>query len=93
MLCITVVFRSARTPSNDLYVTQAKEKSLTLTDLLDLHVFFNFPLLENTSMELLLKGASMIGDREIKAHKFYSSGAVIKLENLGKPITVGIFKI
>jgi len=36
-------------------------------------------------MELLLKGASMICDREIKAHKFYSSGAVIKLENLGSP--------
>ena len=56
-------------------------------------VFFNFPLLENTSMELLLKGASMIGDREIKAHKFYSSGAVIKLENLGKQIEGGINKI
>ena len=47
-------------------------------------VFIYFPALENTFMELLLKGASMICDREIKAHKFYSSGAVIKLEKLGK---------
>ena len=56
-------------------------------------VFIYFPLLENTSMELLLKGASMICDREIKAHKFYSSGAVIKLENLGKQIEGKICKI
>ena len=47
-------------------------------------VFFNFPIMENTSMELLLKGASLTCDREIKNHKFYSSGADIKLENLGK---------
>ena len=43
-------------------------------------IFFTFPLMENTSMELLLKGASMICDREIKNHKFYSSGVDIKLE-------------
>ena len=49
-------------------------------------VFFTFPLMENTSMELLLKGASMICNREIKNHKFYSSGADIKLERLGKII-------
>ena len=47
-------------------------------------VFFNFPLLENKSLEVLLKGASVICSREIKTHKFYSSGAVIKLEKLGK---------
>ena len=46
-------------------------------------IFFYFPLLEDTSMELLLKGASMVCDREIKNHKFYSSGADIKLEKLG----------
>ena len=50
-------------------------------------VFFTFPLMENTSMELLLKGASMICNREIKNHKFYSSGADIKLERSGKIIT------
>ena len=54
-------------------------------------IFFTFPLLENASMELLLKGASMICDREIKNHKFYSSGADIKLEKLGK-ITTNTFQ-
>ena len=49
-------------------------------------IFFDFPLLENKSMEILLKGASMISSREIKTHKFYSSGADIKLEKLGKTI-------
>ena len=49
-------------------------------------IFFYFPLLENTSMELLLKGASMVCDREIKNHKFYSSGADIKFDKLGKII-------
>ena len=49
-------------------------------------VFFWFPLLENTSMELLLKGASTISSREIKTHKFYSSGADIKLEHLGSRV-------
>ena len=47
-------------------------------------VFFTFPALKDTSMELLLKGSSMICNREIKNHKFYSSGADIKLEKLGK---------
>ena len=50
-------------------------------------VFFTFPLTKNTSMEILLKGASMICNREIKNHKFYSSGADIKLERSGKIIT------
>ena len=51
-------------------------------------VFFTFPILENTSMELLLKGASMVCDREIKNHKFYSSGADIKFDKLGKIIYI-----
>ena len=47
-------------------------------------ILFTFPLLENTSMELILKGASLICSREIKCHKFQSSGADIKLGTLGK---------
>ena len=47
-------------------------------------VFIDFPLLENTSMELLLEGTSMICDRKVKNHKFYSSGSDIKVERLGK---------
>ena len=47
-------------------------------------VFFYFRLLENTSVELLLRGASMICNRELKSNKFYSSGADIKLADLGE---------
>ena len=49
-------------------------------------VFFYFRLLENTSVELLLRGTSMICNRELKSHKFYSSGADIKLADLGSQI-------
>ena len=46
-------------------------------------IFFSFPLLENTSIELKLKGTSLTSNREIKSHKFQSSGVDIKL-TLGK---------
>ena len=50
-------------------------------------VFFYFRLLKNTSMELLLRGGKYdLQHRELKSHKFYSSGADIKLADLGSQI-------
>ena len=59
-------------------------KSVKVQEMGVKQIFFYFRLLENTSVELLLRGASMICNRELKSHKFYSSGADIKLPDLGK---------
>ena len=54
-------------------------------------VFFFFPLMENSSMELLLKGASTICSREIKAHKFYSSGTDIQFTTSSRRLDGGAY--
>ena len=50
-------------------------------------IFFYFPLLENYSAQIYLQGKSLACNREIKSHKFFSSGPDIKLLDLGKIYT------
>ena len=47
-------------------------------------IALNFMVVENTSVNVFLQGKTLACDREIKAHKFYSSVASVKLTNLGK---------
>ena len=49
-------------------------------------VFIYFPILANSSVELLLQGSTLACNRDIKSHKFYSSGSNIQLEDLGQPM-------
>ena len=50
-------------------------------------LFLTFPLLANSSMEMVVQGSSLACSRDIKYHKFYSSGPDIALEDLGEFIT------
>ena len=54
-------------------------------------LFFSFHMMANTSVELLLQGHSLVCNRDIKYHKFFSSGADVKLTNLGKPSFLSYF--
>ena len=47
-------------------------------------IFLHFPILDNYSAEIYLQGKSLACNREIKSHKFFFSGPVIKLLDLGK---------
>ena len=47
-------------------------------------LFLVLPLLANSSLEVLLQGNSLASNREIKDHRFYSSGEDITLEDLGE---------
>ena len=49
-------------------------------------VFIYFPIMVNSSVELLLQGSTLACNRDIKSHKFHSSGANIQLEDLGAPV-------
>ena len=46
-------------------------------------LFYIFPIIENSSVSVLPQGKSLVCNREIKAHKLFSSGADLKLINLG----------
>ena len=51
-------------------------------------MFFMFPVMENTSVSILLQGNSLACNREIKAHKFYSAGSDVELKNLGEVLGI-----
>ena len=47
-------------------------------------LFLEFFRLANQSVEIYLQGKSLVASRNVKSHKFYSSGADIKLTQLGQ---------
>ena len=49
-------------------------------------MYFYFPVMENTSVSILLKGKSLACNREIKANQFFSSGDDVTLPNLGERV-------
>ena len=49
-------------------------------------MFFQFPNQQKHSVDIYMQGKSLACNREIKNHKFYSSGANIKESNLGSSI-------
>ena len=50
-------------------------------------IYLHFPILTNYSVEIYLHGKSLACNREIKSHKFFSSGPDIKLQDLGEIYT------
>ena len=46
-------------------------------------VTFNFPVIRNTSVSIFLQGKSLACDRQINAHKFFSSGDHVTIIDLG----------